>query len=115
MTLENRLRSVETVQASELQGVAREMFDTTPSTISQKTKISGDERSLLLVNGQMFNTILDMPELDPSHNFMEKSASVDGWKTNKFVEASQHTNTNRQNTGVFDRLAGLFQRKDTKQ
>lgn len=107
--LEDRLKTVQTNAPTELQGVAQELFDT--SNTNQKTNLKDAERSLLLVNQKIFCNILDMPELDPSQDFKELSASVDGWKVGQFVAASQSTRTSRGGGGFIDKVKGLFNRK----
>ena len=97
-------------QRTDLDALGGHMFEDKPSddgfsNIDQKTNMKTDEIKLCLINEEVFDK-LGLSELCPTRKFKRLVSSREGWKTEKFVQASQ--SQNEKSVGIGGRIGRLF-------
>jgi len=110
MAIEDELKEFEISQPSEMQGVAKELFDDDKDAnkIDQKTNLIDEEIGLCMVNDLIFSEI-DMQELCPTKQFKRLASSRRGWKTEAFVRTAQANNENK--AGLGSKFGDMFKQR----
>lgn len=113
MSLEDDVKEVGMMQQSELQGMARELFEDKfddkqkQSSIDLKTNLVDEEVGLCMINDIIFSFI-DLPELSPTKAFKRLASSRKGWKVESFVKAAQGSQDMRFGGAMMRRMGGMF-------
>lgn len=98
--LDDILSGVDLSEKTEMGEVANNVF----KKGAGRTNLTEDQVTLVLINDLMFKG-LGLDELNPAETFMELKKSLDGWSTQKFVEAVGGMN-NQRSGGTFGAVLG---------
>ena len=112
MALENELNELNLKETSELEGVAKQMFEDIEvdgvSSIDLKTNLQDEEVGLCMINDIIFKQI-GLPELSPTKQFKRLVSSRGGWKTEKFVQTAGGIMGSREGSSMMGRIGSMFQ------
>ena len=117
MSLDDQLNEINLKDPSELEGVAKQLFEdsrddiTGLNSIDMKTNLIDEEIGLCLINDIIFKS-LSLDDLSPTRQFKRLASSRGGWKTEKFVQTASGIRDERSGGSFGNKLAGLFGRRE---
>jgi hypothetical protein len=116
MGIEDELREISLKEPSELEGVAKQLFEDTDSndglsSIDMRTNLLDEEVGLCLINDIIFKQI-GLSDLSPTRQFKRLASSRSGWKTEKFVQTASGVRDQRDGSGFMNKFSGMLGRRE---